>query len=173
MDTRPLADSALDRFNALPDGEAREALRACCASTAWVATLVAGRPYAGRAALLDRAEQACRELSDADLEEALAAHPRIGERADGAGTEARWSRQEQASVADGDDATRAQLRAANVAYEERFGRVFLVRAAGRGPAEMLAEARRRLANDDAAERREVAGQLGEIARLRVEKLLDA
>jgi 2-oxo-4-hydroxy-4-carboxy--5-ureidoimidazoline (OHCU) decarboxylase len=36
---------------------------------------------------------------------------------------------------------------------------------------MLAEARRRLGSDDAAERAEVAEQLGQIARLRVEKLL--
>jgi 2-oxo-4-hydroxy-4-carboxy-5-ureidoimidazoline decarboxylase len=137
-----------------------------------VARLAAGRPYRSRQELLDTAELACRELGDADLEEALSAHPRIGDRAAGASTEARWSRQEQASVSDSDDRTRAELREANLAYEERFGRVFLVRAAGRTPAQMLAEARRRLANDPAAERREVAEQLGQIARRRVEKLLE-
>jgi 2-oxo-4-hydroxy-4-carboxy-5-ureidoimidazoline decarboxylase len=172
MDTQPLTDSALDRLNTLPAGEVLTALRACCASTAWVSSVADGRPYATRTALLDTAEEACRQLSDADLEEALAAHPRIGDRAAGAGAEARWSRQEQASVSDSDDATRAQLRTANLAYEERFGRVFLIRAAGRTPAEMLAEARRRLGNDDATERREVAAQLAQIARLRVEKLLE-
>jgi 2-oxo-4-hydroxy-4-carboxy-5-ureidoimidazoline decarboxylase len=164
-------DPALQEFNATPTEALRTALTACCASRSWVARVVAGLPYADRSDLLDTAETACRELDDAGLEEALSAHPRIGDRAGGTSTEARWSRQEQASVSGSDDDTRAQLHEANIAYEQRFGRVFLIRAAGRSPAEMLAEARRRLRNDDATERREVAVQLGQIARLRVEKLL--
>jgi 2-oxo-4-hydroxy-4-carboxy-5-ureidoimidazoline decarboxylase len=172
MDAQPATDAALEQFNTAPAGTVQEALHACCASRAWVARVAAGRPYRSRQELLDAAELGCRELADADLEEALAAHPRIGDRAAGASTEARWSRQEQASVSGSDDRTRAELREANVAYEERFGRVFLIRAAGRTPAQMLAEARRRLANDPATERREVAEQLGQIARLRVGKLLE-
>lgn len=171
MDTQPIADTALSRFNALPPDEAREVLAACCASRAWISRVEAGRPYATRADLLDAADRTCRQLDDADVAEALAAHPRIGDRAAGESTEAGWSRQEQASVSDADTATRAALHAANLAYEERFGRVFLIRAAGRSPAEMLAEAQRRLANDPATEQAEVAGQLGQIARLRVAKLL--
>jgi 2-oxo-4-hydroxy-4-carboxy-5-ureidoimidazoline decarboxylase len=171
MAAQPLTDGALDQFNTLSPDELGAALHACCASSTWVARMVARRPFGSRQELLEAAEQECRHLGDADLEEALAAHPRIGDRAGGASTEARWSRQEQASVSDTDDATRAQLHEANVAYEERFGRVFLIRAAGRSPGEMLAEVRRRLGNDDAAERAEVAAQLGQIARLRVEKLL--
>lgn len=171
MDTQPIADTALSRFNALPPDEAGDVLAACCASRTWISRLEAGRPYASRADVLDAAELTCRQLDDADIEEALAAHPRIGDRATGTSTEAGWSRQEQASVSDADTATRAELHAANVAYEERFGRVFLIRAAGRSPAEMLAEAKRRLANDPATEQAEVARELGQIARLRVEKLL--
>ena len=171
MVTQPIADTALSRFNALPSDEAGDALAVCCASRAWVSRIAAGRPYASRADLLDAAEVTCRQLTDVDLEEALAAHPRIGDRVAGDSAEARWSRQEQASVSDADAATGAALHAANLAYEQRFGRVFLIRAAGRSPAEMLAEAHRRLANDPATERAEVAGQLGQIARLRVEKLL--
>lgn len=167
----PLTDAALERLDALPADQLRAALRACCASSAWVSRMAARRPYRSREDLLDAAEQECRALGDADLDEALSAHPRIGDRAGGSGTEARWSRQEQASVSGTDDATRAQLLEANLAYEERFGRVFLIRAAGRTPAEMLAEARRRLRNDDATERAEVLVQLGQIARLRLEKLL--
>ena len=54
-----------------------------------------------------------------------------------------------------------------------FGHVFLIRAAGRSAAEMLAELRRRLGNDPATERREVVDQLAQITRLRVERLLDS
>lgn len=44
-----------------------------------------------------------------------------------------------------------------------FGRVFLIRAAGRDRAELLAELRLRLRNDTATELREIGGQLREIA----------
>lgn len=170
-----MSDSAtiatLDRFNALPDEEAQAILLACCASSSWAARVTAGRPYPTAADLLDAADAASRDLGPADVAEALAAHPRIGDRAQGASREASWSRQEQASVADADAAVRDELHAGNVAYEQRFGQVFLIRAAGRSPTQMLAELRRRLDNDSDAERREVAAQLRQITRLRVERLL--
>ena len=165
-------DAALERFQALDDEAGPAALHACCASPVWVARVWAGRPYPSRAELLDAAEVACRELGDAELDLALAGHPRIGDRAAGTGTEAQWSRQEQAAVSDADARTREDLVEANRAYEERFGHVFLIRAAGRSAGEMLAELRRRLGNDPAAERREVVDQLAQITRLRVERLLD-
>jgi 2-oxo-4-hydroxy-4-carboxy-5-ureidoimidazoline decarboxylase len=160
-----------DAVNDLPDDEAVRALHACCASRAWVSRVLAGRPYATSEQLLEAAERACRELTPADVAEALAAHPRIGDRPEGASPEARWSRQEQAAVTDADATTRERLRAGNVAYEQRFDRVFLVRAAGRTPEQLLAELERRLGNDPATEAREVVEQLTQITRLRVEGLL--
>ena len=59
----------------------------------------------------------------------------------------------------------------NLAYEERFDRVFLVRAAGRDGDEILAELERRLGNDDATERAETVEQLTQIALLRLEQVL--
>ena len=64
------------------------------------------------------------------------------------------------------------LREGNLAYEERFGRVFLIRAAGRSAEEMLAEVRRRLGNDDAAEAAEARDQLRQIALLRLRSSLE-
>jgi 2-oxo-4-hydroxy-4-carboxy-5-ureidoimidazoline decarboxylase len=160
-----------DSFNALPEDEAARVLHACCASSAWVSRVLAGRPFATAEQLLDTADRACRALTVADVEEALAAHPRIGDRAQGPGTEAEWSRQEQASVSDADAETRERVREGNVAYESRFDRVFLVRAAGRTPAQLLAELERRLGNDPETEQQEVVEQLAQITRLRVERLL--
>ena len=60
------------------------------------------------------------------------------------------------------------MLAGNRAYEERFDRVFLIRAAGRGAGEILAELERRLGNDDATERAETLEQLRQIALLRLE-----
>lgn len=168
-----MAADPLRALNDLPEDEAERFLRACCASSAWVARVLAGRPYATGAELLDTADRASRELSADDLDEALSAHPRIGERAQGDSAEAKLSRSEQVSVSDADAATRERLRERNVAYEQRFDRVFLVRAAGRTPDEMLAELERRLGNDPQTEQREVVEQLAQITRLRVEGLLSA
>ena len=70
---------------------------------------------------------------------------------------------------DASDADR--LRAGNAAYEARFGRVFLVRAAGRSSSEILAELERRLGNDEATERAETVTALRDIALLRLEGLV--
>jgi 2-oxo-4-hydroxy-4-carboxy-5-ureidoimidazoline decarboxylase len=163
--------AGLAEFNGLPAAAAEEALRACNAAPRFAREVAAGRPYGDRAAAADAAERVALTLAWPEVEQALAAHPRIGERAAGDSAEAAASRREQASVAAAGDDVRAALAAGNRAYEERFGHVFLIRAAGRGPAEMLAELRRRLDHDPAAERAEVTAQLAEITRLRVERLV--
>ncbi len=90
---------------------------------------------------------------------------------EGATTEAEASRREQSSMTDADADTRAALLDGNRAYEERFGHVFLIRAAGRSPEEMLGELRRRLGNDDEAEHAEATEQLAQITALRVRGLV--
>ena len=49
--------------------------------------------------------------------------------------------------------------------------MFLIRAAGRGSAEILAELERRLGNDDETERAETVTALRDIALLRLERLV--
>jgi 2-oxo-4-hydroxy-4-carboxy-5-ureidoimidazoline decarboxylase len=158
-------------FNALPVAAAEEALRACNAAPRFAREVAAGRPYPDAGALADTAQRVSAGLSWAEVGEALAAHPRIGQRAAGDSAEAVASRREQAAVGTAPDGVRAKLAAGNRAYEERFGHVFLIRAAGRSPVEMLAELHRRLDQDPAAERAEVTAQLAEISRLRVERLV--
>ncbi len=160
--------------NSLPAERLAEDLRACCAAPAWGAAIVAQRPFGDRAAVLAAADAAARSLSWEDVLAGLSAHPRIGERAAGDSKEAAWSRREQSAAAESvDDVTRAELIEANQAYEERFGHVFLIFASGRRPAEILAAARERLGHDEATERAVVAGELGRIAHLRLERVLDA
>ena len=71
----------------------------------------------------------------------------------------------------GDAAVIAALAEGNREYEQRFDRVFLIRAAGRSSAEILAELRRRLGNDDETERAETVAQLREIALLRLKDVI--
>lgn len=159
-------------FNALPADRAAEAMTACCASRRWVRALTQGRPYPTVSDLHRAAAESMRLLEWPDVLEALAAHPRIGDRAGGDGREAVWSRAEQSAAASADARTAADLAAANAAYEEKFGHVFLIRATGRSAAEMLAEALDRLEHDEAAEREAVRRELGQIVRLRLDKMLD-
>ncbi|TQM01813.1 2-oxo-4-hydroxy-4-carboxy-5-ureidoimidazoline decarboxylase [Pseudonocardia kunmingensis] len=161
----------LEELNHSPADHAAAQLAACNAATRWVGEVLAGRPYPDAAALLAAADRAARNLGWADVRQALDAHPRIGDQVTGGSAEAAWSRREQAGVGDSAAATRDALRAGNHDYEQRFGHVFLIRAAGRGADEILAELRRRLGNQPARERAEVTEQLAQITRLRLERLL--
>jgi len=157
----------LDEFNTADAGTAAELVNVWAAIPRWVDAVVAGRPYAGVDALAASAGALAAGWTASDLDAALAHHPRIGEKPRGSGAEAAASRTEQASMSSATDEVAARLAAGNVAYEERFGRVFLIRAAGRTPEQMLAELDRRLGNDPASETDEAAAQLAEIALLRL------
>jgi 2-oxo-4-hydroxy-4-carboxy-5-ureidoimidazoline decarboxylase len=170
--TRAEAAAGLDRFNALPAGDAERALLTCCAAPAWAAQVAARRPYADVAALRQAAERAYAELTWPDIETAMSAHPRIGERRDGADREAAWSRAEQSGTRHADAHVREELRAGNLAYEERFGHVFLICATGLSADAMLAALRERLAADVETERRTVRAELLKITQLRLTKLLE-
>jgi 2-oxo-4-hydroxy-4-carboxy-5-ureidoimidazoline decarboxylase len=162
----------LDQFNEEPVDRLRPVLLACCDVPAWADAVAAGRPYADEAALVAVADEAARRFTPEDVERALAAHPRIGERAEGKATEAAWSRQEQSGVSR-DEATAAALREGNHAYEERFGRVFLICATGLSAEEILANLTQRLENDEATEAAVVADELRKIALLRLRKVLES
>lgn len=157
----------LDEFNAADPAAATAVARVWADVPGWVDAVVAGRPYASVDALASYAGALASTWAPADLEAALAHHPRIGARVGGAGAEAAASRREQASMSGAADDVAAAIAAGNAAYEDRFGRVFLIRAAGRTPAEMLAELHRRMGNAPDVETAEATAQLAEIALLRL------
>lgn len=161
---------SIDDFNFQSPEEARGVLTGCLPVPRWVETVEQGRPYADWLALEATASAAAAHLAEDELAAALAGHPRIGERASAAGHNAQASAREQAGVDPSDAVVAADLAAGNAAYEERFDRVFLIRAAGRSAPEILAELRRRLDNDDEAEREETVTQLREIALLRLRQV---
>ncbi len=135
--------AAFDRASA-PDATAL--LQPCCASTRWATDLVAGRPYGDLAAVAERSDDLIRTLDAGALDQALAAHPRIGDRVSGDDTESAWSRQEQSATAD-------------------------LAGTGKSAEEMLAAARSRLENPPEVEREVVRRELAAIVRLRLAKAL--
>ncbi|WP_156250060.1 2-oxo-4-hydroxy-4-carboxy-5-ureidoimidazoline decarboxylase [Pseudactinotalea terrae] len=163
----------LDEFNAATPAQAAEVVRACADVERWVQQVVAGRPYGDVDGLVAAAETLADPWTEQEIDAALARHPRIGERPSGGGAAAQLSRLEQARVGDVDAQVQDRIAAGNRAYEERFGHVFLVRAAGRSPEEILHLLQERLGNTAEQERRHAAANLREIAALRLRGLVGA
>lgn len=162
----------IEDFNALPDEDVVSALRACVGIDSWVTALASGRPYDDPEQLLDVGRAQAVGWAPADVEAALADHPRIGERPTSGGATAAHAQREQAGVDPADAELAERLREGNARYEERFDRIYLVRAKGRTGAEMLALLEERLENDPATELEVTRQQLGEIALLRLADLVE-
>jgi 2-oxo-4-hydroxy-4-carboxy-5-ureidoimidazoline decarboxylase len=150
----------------------RDELLALCGSRHWTQLVAEHVPFSGADALHAAADLAFDELSEDDWLEAFAHHPRIGdveslrERFAASGA---LSEREQAGLAGaGEDVVQA-LADGNAAYEQRFGFVFLIRAAGRSAAEMLEQQRARIDNDRATELAVAAVQQREITHLRIDQ----
>ena len=163
---------SLAELNELDDAAARERLLVCLDVPRWADAVAAGRPYDDIGQVEAAMAAASATITDDELEQALARHPRIGERADAAKHDAAHSTREQSGVDRGDADLARRLEEGNRAYEEKFGRVFIIRASGRDAEEVLAELERRSANDEGAERAETIGALRQIALLRLEQVLD-
>jgi 2-oxo-4-hydroxy-4-carboxy-5-ureidoimidazoline decarboxylase len=164
-----LSSVDLAEFNQAEAEHVRALLRSCLDVPRWVDAVLAGRPYAGIDALLT-AGRAAMPLSPEEVHQAMAAHPRIGERASGRSSSADWSRSEQSDV---EGSTAERFAEANAEYEHRFRHLYLVCANGRGGDELLEDLRSRLGNDPPTEL-EVAGrELAKIADLRLTKAVHA
>jgi 2-oxo-4-hydroxy-4-carboxy-5-ureidoimidazoline decarboxylase len=161
----------LPAFNAMDDDTARELLRVCLDVPRWADDVAAGRPYASIGDVEAAMTAASATMTDDELRQALARHPRIGERADAQKHDAAHSTREQSGVDSGDADLVRRLEEGNRAYEERFGRVFIVRAAGRSGSDILEHLRHRLDNTDELERAATIDQLTQIAQLRIREAL--
>ncbi|HEV2178481.1 MAG TPA: allantoicase [Terriglobia bacterium] len=160
------AQAILALLNSAPPEDARAEFRRCCGSPAWARVMEAGRPYTALSVLEMAADEAWSRCSRDDRLEALAAHPRIGERA-----EHPWSREEQARAVAAGAETLAELEELNRRYREKFGYTFVICATGKTAGEILAILRTRLENGPDAEIRAAAEEQRLITRLRLRKLL--
>jgi 2-oxo-4-hydroxy-4-carboxy-5-ureidoimidazoline decarboxylase len=178
-------------FNELPAGAAQQALLDCCSAPGWAAQMAAARPFASAQDAVRRSSAIVGALTVPDLADALAGHPRIGERpAAPSGTPsdpyyradssdeapmppraADWSAQEQSGVDAEDTRTKQALAEANRQYEQRFGHIYLVCAAGRTGAELLGVLHDRLRNEPEDEWQVVRAELQKINALRLQQLI--
>ena len=166
VSTDPQA-STLAAFNAAPPEAAERDVLACCASRSFAMMIVGGRPYQDPVALQDAVSAAFRALSWDDILESMNAHPRIGDRVPAGG----WSAAEQSGAASAGDGVRQALADGNLAYEQRFGNVFLICASGLSGPDMVTQLQARLGHDPETERAVVREELLKITRLRLTKML--
>ncbi|MFE6336014.1 2-oxo-4-hydroxy-4-carboxy-5-ureidoimidazoline decarboxylase [Streptomyces sp. NPDC057806] len=158
----------LVRFNALEEHAALAALHEACASRAWAERLLAARPYATVEDLYSASDAAMAELTTADLEEAMAGHPPIGRPKPGDPTSAR----EQRGMAGAAAELKAEMLELNLAYQEKFGHVFLICATGRTGEQMRDAVKERIGNAPEQEREIVRTELGKINRIRLARLVE-
>ena len=162
----------LVRWNGLSHRDAADEILPCCGSRAWAESMAAQRPVSDEVSLLAASDEAWRQLSQSDWLEAFRSHPRIGESCAAPFATAKssaWSAREQQDVAAANGAVKAALAAANREYEQRFGRIFLVCAAGKSAEEILEILRLRLHNSDHAELQEAAEQQRQITQIRLKR----
>ncbi len=163
----------LRRLNDAELADLRARLNDCLAVRRWIDLIANARPYADVAALLAQAERATASIGIAEILAAIEHHPRIGRLAGPDSTTGAWSASEQSGVDLADTALTAELRAANQDYERRFEHIYLVCATGMSGQQMLSDLRARLSNEPAAELRLIRTHLGEIAKLRLKKVIDS
>lgn len=157
----------IEEFNALDASEALAEVLAAAAVSGWARAVVASRPYPGIGALVATALDLAADWGGAEVDEALADHPRIGEPPAGDSPTRAHSSSEQSGLASAERELRERIAAGNRAYEERFGRIYLVRAKGRTPQDILANLTARLTNTPEVEAAVAAHELREIAALRL------
>ncbi len=161
------------KLDRVPLEEASALLMACCGSTRWVERMLGRRPFGSRAALLAAAREEWFALSGEDWREAFSHHPKIGDlnalRTRFAATR-HLAEREQSGVTGAPEDVFEALAEGNLAYQQKFGFIFIVCASGRSATEMLDLLLTRFRNDPAAEILIAAEEQAQITARRLEDL---
>ena len=159
----------LAEFNQAPSEQLKTLLNNCVHIPAWAEKIISERPYSSTSVLLGYAEQLSHTWSWQEIQAALATHPKIGERQAKTQLNAKeqdFSAKEQAGISL-DEQTQQALLQGNLEYEQKFGFIFLIKAAGLSSEDILKKLHQRLQNNLAIEKVIVHEQLAAIALLRL------
>lgn len=171
--TSSSSNAVLTHWNSLDAASAAREVLPCNGSNAWAEGLAALRPFANAQELLVVSDRVWSGLAGDDWQEAFDSHPRIGQQHAHAATaeSLAWSSEEQRAAMSTEDAQKLALAKGNRQYEERFGRIFIVCAAGKSAAEILAILNARMNHTIADELLEAAEQQRQITQLRLRRWL--
>jgi len=158
----------LDELNRMPARSAADALKLCCGSRRWAEGVTACRPFLDVADLHRAADATSHTLGGEDWLEAFRSHPKIGEMKNISG----WSEKEQQGMTSTADDVRRRLVQLNREYQDRFGFIFIICAAGKSGEEMLAQLEERIQNRPEDEMRVASAEQVKIVHLRLNKMID-
>jgi len=167
----------LDALNRLSAAEFTRALGGIYEHSPWIAAAAHARaPFAEADALVVALREAVAQAPRTQQLDLLRAHPELAGKEAASGTLTAHSSEEQkgAGLINLSEAEKAELTELNRRYREKFGFPFIIAVRHHTKSSILAELRRRAAGDDAE--REFAtclDQVHEIARLRLQSLLNA
>lgn len=167
----------LETFNALSRADAQKQLLRACGASSWASAVTEQRPYATVEELLESARRAWLGMKRSDILEAFSHHPRIGADIEMLRQKfsqtAELSEGEQAGVARASEETLEALRDGNLAYEARYGHIFIVCATGKSAEEMLGLLRARMDNSPERELQIAAAEQAKITELRLRGIFSA
>lgn len=160
-------------LNAMPNDQAEDTFRQCCAASDWVAGMAQARPYHSLDEVLASSDRIWSTMDENNWLEAFTAHPQIGNvdtlRAKFANTKA-LAAGEQSSVQQASEATIQALAKGNTDYLQKFGFIFIVCATGKSADEMLSMLQQRIVNDRQKELANAAAEQHKITTIRLKKL---
>lgn len=151
----------LAEFNDAPADAVAAELETVFGSAPLAVSVAAARPFDSVDALCATASDLLAAQPEAEVRDAVNAHPPIG------GTVAAGTRSASEQSAATESADLDVVRELQPTYREHFGWNFLIKAAGRSSAEIRAELERRLTADPAQEWPFSVGQLDAINQLRL------
>jgi 2-oxo-4-hydroxy-4-carboxy-5-ureidoimidazoline decarboxylase len=164
----------IEALNALTPSEANEQFKLCCGASNWVEKMNQNRPFQDGNEVYKKAASIWFSLSSNDWLEAFTHHPKIGDfdslRKKFHNTKS-ISKNEQSGLNDAEKSILKDLAESNQLYEDRFGFIFIVCAAGKSADEMLALIKIRLKNNMDTEMLNAANEQNKITQLRLKKLL--
>jgi allantoicase len=166
VDPEAKAEVSLHFLNAVPPDERARIFFHCASSQTFAHALAERAPYASLEALLQCAKDVFLRLEAPEWADMFAGHPRIGEV-----KHDHVAMKEQRGMDSATTALRTELAHINQAYENKFGHIYLVCAAGKSATELLDIGKARLQNTAAQEQDNARSEQQKITELRLSKLV--
>lgn len=159
-------------FNEATKHQVLSDLQACCPIGSWGECIADSRPFLSQDALVTCADDLAKDWEIESVLVAIASHARLGAKPKGADQNSTHSRREQSGLDVLTQANATRLETLQADYLERFGHIFLVRAAGRRPQEILQILEERILRTPDEEAQTAKDELRQIALLRLRSLFD-
>lgn len=163
-----------DDLNKLPSEETSKELTKCCGAQNWVKQMIKERPFTDFKSLAETAKKIWFLCTEDDWLEAFTHHPKIGDIESlkkKFNTTKEWAEDEQNGVRMASTEVIENLAELNKIYEDKFGFIFIVFAAGKSAKEMLQILKLRLENNYNDELNIAMGEQHKITITRLKKLL--